>query len=140
MVPAIVFPVNSNMRLWHEEQFGPVIPIATFSNIQEVYDIIYNTSYGQQASIFTSSSSVDASELLDIFSTAVGRININTQCGRSPDSVPFSGRRSSALGTMSIREALNAFSIETVVAGKDNMINSQIMKGFESSSKFLSAL
>ena len=38
--------------------------------------------------------------------------------GRSPDELPFSGRRSSALGTMSVSEALRAFSTETVVAGK----------------------
>ena len=42
----------------------------------------------------------DVSRLLDVLGTSVGRININTQCGRSPDTVPFSGRRSSALGTM----------------------------------------
>jgi glyceraldehyde-3-phosphate dehydrogenase (NADP+) len=53
---------------------------------------------------------------------------------------PFSGRRSSALGTMSVTEALNAFSIETVVAGKKNDVNEEIFKGFEQSSKFLSPL
>ena len=34
--------------------------------------------------------------LVDSLSSIVGRININVQCGRSPDVVPFSGRRSSA--------------------------------------------
>ena len=37
---AIIHPVNSSMRLWHEEQFGPVIPVATFDN-QEIIDYGY---------------------------------------------------------------------------------------------------
>ncbi|KAJ1389737.1 Aldehyde/histidinol dehydrogenase [Ochromonadaceae sp. CCMP2298] len=96
--PAVVYPVTGDMRLWGEEQFGPVIPIAVYDDIEEVYRYIADTPYGQQASIFTTNTDSQAAALLDVLSTAVGRININTQCGRSPDSVPFSGRRSSALG------------------------------------------
>lgn len=33
--PAVVFPVTSEMRLYHEEQFGPVIPVAAFDDIEE---------------------------------------------------------------------------------------------------------
>ena len=119
MRPAIVYPVTRNMRLWREEQFGPVIPVAIFNNINEIYDYYKETTFGQQAAIFTTNAE-KASPLLDILSTAVGRININTQCGRSPDSLPFSGRRSSALGTMSVTEAYFAFSVEVVVAAKSD--------------------
>jgi len=52
---------------------------------------------GQQAAIFTSDAAA-AAPLADALATVVGRININAQCGRSPDTVPFSGRRSSAQG------------------------------------------
>ena len=82
-------------RLWHEEQFGPVIPVAVFDDLQEVYGHIAESPYGQQAAVFTSSASEEAAQLLDVLSTAVGRVNVNTQCGRSPDVLPFSGRRSS---------------------------------------------
>tara|TARA_B100000524_G_C23483685_1_gene310727 strand:- start:196 stop:417 length:222 start_codon:yes stop_codon:yes gene_type:complete len=70
----------------------------------------------------------------------VGRININAQCGRSPDVVPFSGRRSSAQGTMSVKEALRSFSIETVVAhsSKDD-VSAKVAKGLDSSTKFFAA-
>lgn len=67
-------------------------------------------------------------------------MNINTQCGRSPDSLPFSGRRSSALGTMSITEAIDVFSIPVVVAAKSSDLNNGILKGLESSSNFLAPL
>ena len=92
--------------------------------------------YGQQSAIFTRDAA-SVSTLVDFLSTAVGRININTQCGRSPDSVPFSGRRSSALGTMSISESLKQFSVEIVVAGSDNNANGVIMKNLSQKSSFL---
>ena len=95
--------------------------------------------YGQQAAIFTSDAH-KAAPLLDSLATVVGRININTQCGRSPDTLPFSGRRSSALGTMSVTAAIEAFSVEVVVAGKDNVFNNAVMKEFEKSTTFLSPL
>ena len=136
MVPAIVYPVDSSMRLWHEEQFGPVVPIAIYKDIEEVYTYIAKTPYGQQAAIFTTNS-ISSAPIVDVLSTVVGRININTQCGRSPDVLPFSGRRSSAMGTMSITESLKVFSIETVVASKYNDINESILKGLDENSIFL---
>jgi glyceraldehyde-3-phosphate dehydrogenase (NADP+) len=102
------------MRLWQEEQFGPVMPIVRFKDVAEVHAALKASSNGQQAAIFTKDP-VAAAPLIDALSSQVGRININMQCGRSPDQVPFSGRRSSAMGTMSVSEALRAFSIETAV-------------------------
>jgi len=139
MQPAVVAPVTESMDLWHKEQFGPVVPVAIYKDIAEVYEYIYKMPYGQQAAIFTKSV-YTAGPLIDVLSTAVGRININTQCGRSPDSFPFSGRRSSALGTLSVTEALRTFSIETVLAGKQNELNDELMRGAETSSNFLAPL
>lgn len=136
MVPAIVYPVDSSMRLWHEEQFGPVVPVAVYKEIEEVFAYIAKMPYGQQAAIFTSNSASSA-PIVDVLSTVVGRININTQCGRSPDVLPFSGRRSSAMGTMSITESLKVFSVETVVAAKSNDVNESILKGLDEKSTFL---
>ncbi|WP_449358943.1 hypothetical protein [Alishewanella longhuensis] len=57
-------------------------------------------------------------ELVDIFANQVGRININAQCQRGPDSFPFNGRKDSAEGTLSVVDALRQFSIPTLVATK----------------------
>jgi glyceraldehyde-3-phosphate dehydrogenase (NADP+) len=115
MTPAVLDDVTSEMRIFHEEQFGPVVPVARFRDISEVRHAITASWNGQQAAIFTSDPEA-AAPIVDTLSTVVGRINVNMQCGRSPDSVPFSGRRSSAMGTMSVSEVLRAFSVETVVA------------------------
>lgn len=139
MQPAVVGPVTPAMRLWHEEQFGPVIPIGVYSNQTELIDLIAAMPYGQQAAIFTSDAE-ESAPLVDALSTIVGRININTQCGRSPDVIPFSARRSSAMGTMSINDALTTFSVQTVVAGKASAANNAVMTGFEQHSNFLAPL
>eukprot|EP00607_Mallomonas_marina_P008481 CAMPEP_0182416914 /NCGR_PEP_ID=MMETSP1167-20130531/1313_1 /TAXON_ID=2988 /ORGANISM="Mallomonas Sp, Strain CCMP3275" /LENGTH=545 /DNA_ID=CAMNT_0024590095 /DNA_START=69 /DNA_END=1706 /DNA_ORIENTATION=+ len=136
MKPAILFPVTAGMRLWEEEQFGPVIPIAQYEDIQEVYDFLSKSPHGLQAAVFTSSPE-KAGSVVDNLSTAVGRININTQCARSPDVYPFSARKSSGLGTMSVSEALKTFSIEVVVATKQNEANEIIAKNLVSHSVFL---
>jgi len=34
--PAVVYPVTSSMRLWHEEQFGPVVPVAVYQHVDEI--------------------------------------------------------------------------------------------------------
>ena len=71
----------------------------------------------------------------------MGRVNLNTQCGRSPDELPFSGRRSSALGTMSVSEALRAFSTETLVAGKaTQQPNPRLAEELPLLSKFMRAV
>lgn len=140
--PAIVYPVTSSMKLWHDEQFGPVIPVAVYNDISEVQDYVTRSPYGQQAAIFTTDTAPGsaAAELTDTLATIVGRININSQCARSPDVFPFSGRRSSALGTMSMRDTITLFSTETVVATKKTDDNEKLTKGLDQSTRFLSKL
>jgi glyceraldehyde-3-phosphate dehydrogenase (NADP+) len=113
--------------------------VAVYKAIEEVKQYIHDMPFGQQAAIFSSSTDTTA-PLIDVLSTAVGRININTQCSRSPDVLPFSGRRSSANGTLSITEALKSFSIETVVAAKSNEVNEALIRNSEATSKFLARL
>ena len=98
MIPAVLYPVTPDMRVYEEEQFGPVIPIAPYDSLDEVLKYSREGKYGQQVSIFASSSTnTELAQLVDRFSTVFGKININAQCGRSPDTAPFSGRRSSAM-------------------------------------------
>ncbi|RIL05660.1 MAG: NADP-dependent glyceraldehyde-3-phosphate dehydrogenase, partial [Proteobacteria bacterium] len=50
--PAVVYPVDSKMRLYSEEQFGPVVPIVPFDTIEEPLSFYEQTNLGQQVSIF----------------------------------------------------------------------------------------
>lgn len=95
--------------------------------------------YAQQVSVFTPEDSKTASTIIDRFSTVFGKINLNSQCGRSPDTLPFSGRRSSAMGVMSVSDALREFSVPTVVAYKEQkgLENAKLAQNIAKTSKFL---
>ena len=117
--PSVVFPVTQAMRVMQEEQFGPLIPIAKFSAIAEVEEYVMKSDYGQQAAVFSSGANMqELSGLLDLLTVNVARVNLNCQCQRSPDTFPFTGRKSSALGTLSVVEALKVMSMESLVATK----------------------
>lgn len=115
--PAIVYPVKADMKLYREEQFGPVIPVIAFNDIEEPIQYLIESPHGQQVSIFSSESDEIAS-LIDPLINQVSRVNINCQCQRGPDIFPFTGRKDSAEGTLSVNDALRAFSIRSLVAIK----------------------
>jgi glyceraldehyde-3-phosphate dehydrogenase (NADP+) len=124
--PAVVYPVNEKMRLYSEEQFGPVVPIVPFDEDDEPINYVVNSNFGQQVSIFGTDSERVA-HLMDAFVNQVGRINLNTQSQRGPDTFPFNGRKDSAEGTLSIADALRVFSIRTIVATRGTDSNKQII-------------
>ena len=125
--PAILFQVNDKMRIYREEQFGPVIPVVCYKDIKEPLDYIINSNYGQQASIFGNDADQIA-ELIDTLVNQVSRINLNSQCQRGPDSFPFTGRKDSAEGTLSVSDALRVFSIRALFAAKENDVNKRIVR------------
>lgn len=139
MTPAIVYNITSEMRLFKEEQFGPIIPIVEYTDIHEVLSYGLYGKYGQQVSIFTNQATSEAAALVDAFSAVYGKININSQCGRSPDSVPFSARRSSGLGVMSIEDALKEFSVPTVISYKHEGSQSTV-EAIQRESNFMQGL
>lgn len=124
--PAMLYPVNEKMRVYYEEQFGPIVPIVPFSDDDEAIRYVVNSNFGQQVSIFGSDSRRVA-RLMDAFVNQVGRINLNTQAQRGPDSFPFNGRKDSAEGTLSVSDALRVFSIRTLVATRNTDPNKQMM-------------
>ncbi len=139
MSPAVVYPVRPGMRLYVEEQFGPVVPIATFKDIEQPMNYVIDSNYGQQVSLFGSDPTVIA-ELVDPLVNQVCRVNINSQCQRGPDTFPFTGRKDSAEGTLSVSDALRVFTIRTLVAAKETDLNKQLIKSIVTarSSRFLS--
>ena len=124
--PAVLYPVGPGMRVYLEEQFGPVVPVVPFDDIEEVIDYVLDSTYGQQLSLF-GTDPMTLGRLVDTFANQVGRINLNTQCQRGPDQYPFNGRKDSAEGTLSVHDALRSFSIRTLVATRFNGANKQLV-------------
>ena len=139
MSPAVVYPVGPGMRLYSEEQFGPVVPIAAFADLEGPMNYVVQSAYGQQVSLFGSDAGLIA-DLIDPLVNQVCRVNINSQCQRGPDVFPFTGRKDSAEGTLSVSDALRVFTIRTLVAAKGTDANRRLIKAIltERKSRFLS--
>jgi glyceraldehyde-3-phosphate dehydrogenase (NADP+) len=58
--PAVLFPVDATMRIFHEEQFGPVVPVIAFNDVNVPLQDMSRSNYGQQVSLFGKNSTVIA--------------------------------------------------------------------------------
>jgi glyceraldehyde-3-phosphate dehydrogenase (NADP+) len=125
--PAVVYPVTEAMRLYREEQFGPVVPIMPFKDVETALEYVVTSDHGQQVSIFTSSPD-EVGRLVDPLVNQVCRVNINCQCQRGPDVFPFTGRKDSAEGTLSVTDALRSFSIRSMIAAKQTEASKALLR------------
>ncbi len=125
--PAVLYPVSKDMRVYEEEQFGPVIPVLSFKDIEEPLNDMAESNYGQQVSLF-GKDVYTLSPLIDTLANLVCRVNLNSSCQRGPDVYPFTGRKDSAQATLSVHDALRSFSIRTFVAFKDNELNNETIE------------
>ena len=124
--PAVLYPVNDQMKIYREEQFGPVVPVVPFVSMDEPIQYLVDSPHGQQVSIFGNDPD-EIAHLVDQLVNLVSRVNINAQCQRGPDTFPFTGRKDSAEGTLSVEDAIRAFSIRTIVATKETDKNKEIL-------------
>ncbi|GCD12094.1 NADP-dependent glyceraldehyde-3-phosphate dehydrogenase [Clostridium tagluense] len=103
--PTLFDNVTTDMRLAWEEPFGPLLPVIRVKNIKEAIDIANRSVYGLQTSVYTKN--ID-----DAFNIAnkleVGTVQINNKPERGPDHFPFSGTKSSGMGTQGIRYSIEA--------------------------------
>ncbi len=125
--PAVLYPVTKEMKVYQEEQFGPVIPVISFDSIEHPLNDMADSDYGQQVSIF-GRHHTKLARLVDILANLVCRVNLNSACQRGPDIYPFTGRKDSGQATLSVKDALRAFSIRTFLAFKENDINKQTVR------------
>lgn len=137
--PGVVGNVKWSHTAAQVEQFGPLIPVLRFKNSDDVIEQLVASPFGMQASLFGSDPRPLGS-LIDALSNQVARINLNTACQRGPDIFPFTGRKNSAEGTLSVHDALRAFSLRTMVAGMGTQAESrEAIRGIleHDTSKFL---
>ena len=125
--PAVLYPVNDKMNVYKDEQFGPVVPVISFKDIKTPINYMAKSNYGQQVSLFGNSEE-KLGPIIDSLVNLVCRVNLNSSCQRGPDIYPFTGRKDSAVATLSVHDALRSFSIRTFVASKDNPTNKNILR------------
>lgn len=137
--PAVVYPVAEGMRLFREEQFGPVVPVMAYDDVETALDYVISSEHGQQVSIFGTDPD-EISRLVDPLVNQVCRVNLNCQCQRGPDVFPFTGRKDSAEGTLSVTDALRSFSIRSMVAARQTEASQTLLDAIAQGhkSKFIS--
>lgn len=102
--PTLLTDVKPEMRVWHEEVFGPVLPIVTFKTDEEAVRLANDTSYGLGSRIYTG----DLKKAQQIASKIqAGTVEINN-VNRWLNCNPFGGYKNSGmgreLGTVGFRE------------------------------------
>ena len=103
--PTILCGIDSTMDLFYEETFGPVIPIATFTDEDEVIKHANDTVYGLAAYIFTESLSkaIQVSEKIES-----GIVGVNDGLP-SIAQAPFGGWKESGIGKEGGKEGIEEF-------------------------------
>ena len=137
--PAVVYPVREGMLLYREEQFGPIVPVMPFEDLETALEYVITSEHGQQVSIFSEDPD-RIGKLADPLVNQVCRVNINCQCQRGPDVFPFTGRKDSAEGTLSVTDALRSFSIRSMIAAKQTEDSKRLLDAIvtEHKSNFIS--
>ena len=102
-IPFHIVETTKDSRAWQEEAFGPLLPIVTIDNEDDLKLLFNDTNFGLQNSIFTSDLQWAKNFALDLES---GTVNINRSSSRGPDIFPFLGIKDSGFGTQGIEDAL----------------------------------
>ncbi|WP_372057485.1 NAD-dependent succinate-semialdehyde dehydrogenase [Tistrella bauzanensis] len=103
--PTVLTGVPLSARIMSEEPFGPVVPVATFSDYDALIAEANRLPYGLAAYAYTSSARTAANLSADIES---GMISINQGALALPE-VPFGGIKDSGHGSEGGSEAIEAY-------------------------------
>ncbi|CAM9154173.1 aldehyde dehydrogenase family protein [Mycoplasma marinum] len=103
--PTVLVNVDETMLIAYEEQFGPVLPIIYYSDLNDAIRQINESEYGLQSSVYGNDieDAVEAANQIE-----AGSVNINCAPSRGPDRLPFTGVKNSGFGVQGIKYALES--------------------------------
>lgn len=116
--PTVLSNVTDDMEIMHEETFGPVAPITTFTNVDEAIQIANNTPYGLAAYFFTNDYRIGQYLFENLEYGIVGW----NDGGPSAAHVPFGGLKESGLGREGGTEGIEPY-LETKYLSIGNMLD-----------------
>ena len=109
--PTIVRDISDNARLVREEQFGPILPVLRYSDIDEVIERVNDTEFGLGGSVWSSDRDRAFGVAVRIDS---GTVWVNKHLDMGPDT-PYGGAKQSGIGVEMGREGLNEFTQATII-------------------------
>jgi aldehyde dehydrogenase (NAD+) len=98
--------VTRDMRIFREENFGPVAPVLTAASIDEAIDIANDSEYGLSAGIITRD---EEKGLAVAARLETGMAHINDSSVNDEPHIPFGGIKASGLGRHGGKPAIDTF-------------------------------
>lgn len=112
VMPALLTNVTRDMKVWHEELFGPILAITSFSTFDEAIEKANDTIYGLGASVYTTDTALAAKACTAIQS---GMVRVNTTIYSRPSN-PFGGIKKSGIGRVNSKVGFHEATRVKVVA------------------------
>jgi succinate-semialdehyde dehydrogenase/glutarate-semialdehyde dehydrogenase len=110
--PTLLAGVRDGMKIYREETFGPVAPVITYGDVDEVLDLANDTNFGLAAYVYTQ----DLSTAIRAFEgLRFGIIGVN-DVNPTAASAPFGGMKDSGLGREGSHEGIAEY-LETKLGG-----------------------
>jgi vanillin dehydrogenase len=106
MAATVLDHVTRDMRIYHEESFGPVAPVIRVSNVAEAITVANDTEYGLSAAVFGR----DVNRALAVArQIESGICHINGPTVQDEAQIPFGGMKASGYGRFGGRAAIHEF-------------------------------
>ncbi len=103
MPPTVLEDVTREMKVWHQEIFGPVATLTPFADFAQALELANDSVYGLQAGVFTP----NLAHAWQAFETLeVGAVILNDAPIFRLDHMPYGGAKASGLGREGVRYAM----------------------------------
>jgi len=111
IAPTIVRDIPDDARLVQEEQFGPVLPVLKYSDLNDAIARANGTEYGLGGTVW----GTDLTRAYDVAQRiASGTVWVNKHLELPPD-IPFGGTKQSGFGTKMGQEGLEEFTQAKII-------------------------
>jgi succinate-semialdehyde dehydrogenase/glutarate-semialdehyde dehydrogenase len=110
--PTLLDAVDDGMTIYREETFGPVAPVITYDDVDQVLDLANDTNYGLAAYVYTQDLSTAIRAFEGLRFGIVGVNDVNPTAA----SAPFGGMKDSGIGREGSHDGLAEY-LETKLGG-----------------------
>jgi len=110
--PTLVVDVKPEMRVVASEVFGPVVTLQSYSNVNDVFDVITDAPLGLQCGIYTKSLEV---AMAAVRRTRTGAVIVNGTSTWRADQMPYGGVKNSGIGREGPHYAMRELTEERLV-------------------------
>jgi acyl-CoA reductase-like NAD-dependent aldehyde dehydrogenase len=110
--PTVMVDIPTQVELFREETFGPVVPLVPFDTVDEAVRMANDSPYGLQAAVFTQ----DISRAFDIaYRLEAGGVIVNWSSALRVESLPFGGIKMSGHGREGLLDTLDEMTEQKVI-------------------------